>query len=64
MKKFNEYMSIKKASEFLGVTPNTLRNWERDNKVKVYRNPQNRYRLYEKEDLEQMLNNTRSTLTI
>ena len=30
MKKINEYMNIKKAAEFLGVTANTLRNWEKE----------------------------------
>lgn len=57
MKKINEYMSIKQASEFLGVTANTLRNWEIQKKVIAYRNPQNSYRLYHKEDLEQLLKN-------
>lgn len=55
MKKVNEYLNIKQASEFLGVTPNTLRNWEKANKVKVNRNPLNKYRLYCEEDLEQLL---------
>ncbi len=50
-------MKIKTAAKFLGVTPNTLRNWEKDKKISVYRNPQNAYRLYKKEDLEQLLNN-------
>lgn len=49
-------MSIKKAAAFLGVTPNTLRNWEKEGKIKVFRNPQNRYRLYRHEDLENLLN--------
>ncbi len=48
-------MHIKKAAEFLGVTPNTLRNWDAAQKVQAHRNPQNRYRLYKKEDLEQLL---------
>jgi DNA-binding transcriptional MerR regulator len=55
MKKISEYMHIKKAAEFLGVTPNTLRNWDAAQKVQAHRNPQNRYRLYKKEDLEQLL---------
>ncbi len=55
MKKIDEYMRIKEAAEFLGVTPNTLRNWEKEEKIKVYRNPQNRYRLYRLEDLETLL---------
>lgn len=56
MKKLNEYLQIKEASQFLGVTENTLRNWERDKKLNVYRNPLNKYRLYAKDDLEQLLN--------
>ena len=55
MKKIDEYLLIREAAEFLGVTPNTLRNWEKEKKIKVYRNPQNSYRLYRKEDLEQLL---------
>lgn len=57
VKKINEYMRIKDAALFLGVTENTLRNWERDNKLTVHRNPKNQYRLYNKEILEQLLNN-------
>lgn len=49
-------MRIKEAANFLGVTENTLRNWERDHKIIVYRNPINGYRLYKKEDLEALLN--------
>jgi len=52
-----DYLKIKDAANFLGVTTNTLRNWERDKKISVYRNPQNNYRLYKKEDLEQILQN-------
>lgn len=57
MKKIADYLTIKEAAEFVGVTANTLRNWERDKKITVYRNPQNSYRLYKKEDLEKLLTN-------
>lgn len=56
MQKIIDYMKIKDAAIFLGVTPNTLRNWEKEKKIMVYRNPQNQYRLYKKEDLEKLLN--------
>jgi MerR family transcriptional regulator, copper efflux regulator len=59
MQKITDYMKIKDAAKFLGVTPNTLRNWEKEKKITVYRNPQNLYRLYRKEDLEGLLNNIR-----
>ena len=54
-KKINEYIRIKDAAQFLGVSENTLRNWEKEKKISVYRNPLNRYRLYRAEDLEQLL---------
>ena len=57
MKKIDDYLTIKEAAQFVGVTANTLRNWERDKKITVYRNPQNSYRLYKKEDLEKLLTN-------
>lgn len=55
MKKINEYLNAKEAAQFLGVCVNTLRNWEKEKKISVYRNPINRYRLYCAEDLEQFL---------
>jgi len=55
MKKLDEYMNITEAAKFIGVTANTLRNWEKEKKIKVYRNPLNQYRLYKKEDLEELL---------
>lgn len=57
MTKITDYLKIKDAAKFVGVVPNTLRNWEKDKKIVVYRNPQNSYRLYKKEDLEKLLNN-------
>jgi len=57
MFKITDYMMIQDAAKFLGVTDNTLRNWEKDKKITVYRNPQNSYRLYKQEDLEKLLTN-------
>ena len=59
MIKITDYLKIKDAAKFLGVTANTLRNWEKEKKITVYRNPQNSYRLYKQEDLEQLLKNIR-----
>ena len=53
--KINEFINIKEAAEILGVTPHTLRKWEKDGKIKVYRNPMNKFRMYKKEELEQFL---------
>lgn len=57
MTKIIDYLTIKEAAQFLGVVPNTLRNWERMKKITAYRNPLNRYRLYKKEDLQELLTN-------
>lgn len=50
-----DYLKIKDASAFLGVSINTLRNWERAGKLATYRHPINGYRLYKKTDLEALL---------
>ncbi len=60
MLKIIDYLKIKDAAEFIGVTPNTLRNWDKEKRISVYRNPQNSYRLYKKEDLENLLKNIKS----
>ncbi len=53
--KIDDYLKKTDASKFLGVTGNTLINWERDGKLKTYRHPLNKYRLYKKEDLAKLL---------
>lgn len=53
--KFDEYMLIGEAAKFMGVCLNTLRNWEKAKKIKVYRHPINKYRLYKREDLRELL---------
>ena len=55
MKKLTDYLQVKEAAEFLGVSPNTLRNWSRDGKIAVHRNPINGYRLFKRSDLEKLL---------
>lgn len=58
MEKLDEYLTIKEAAEFLGVSPNTLRNWGRNGKLPVHRNPANDYRLFKRCDLEEFLRET------
>lgn len=53
--KISEYMTIKQAAKYLGVSSNTLRSWEKVGKIKSLRNPMNNYRLYKKEDLDKIL---------
>src|SRR5437764_14041729 len=50
-----EYLTVGEAAEFLGVSPWTLRNWDRAGKLDTLRNPKNGYRIYRREDLEALL---------
>ncbi len=50
-----DYLTIREAASFLGVSPNTLRNWERSGKITTHRHPLNGYRLYKQTDLEALL---------
>jgi excisionase family DNA binding protein len=53
--KINNYIMIEEAAKMLGVTSNTLRNWERTGKLKCYIHPINKYRLFKREELEKLL---------
>jgi DNA-binding transcriptional MerR regulator len=58
MDRLDTYLRIQEAAEFLGVAPNTLRNWGREEKVPEFRHPVNNYRLYRRRDLEELLRKT------
>jgi excisionase family DNA binding protein len=51
----NKLISIKEASEMLGVSKLTLRNWDRDGKLSALRHPINNYRVYNLEDIEKII---------
>jgi MerR family copper efflux transcriptional regulator len=51
----NQYITIKQAAVILGVTPLTLRNWDKNGKLKASRHPMNNYRVYKIEDLEEVI---------
>ena len=55
MDKLRDYLRISEAAEYLGVSPNTLRNWENAGKIVAHRHPVNGYRLFRQEDLEELL---------
>jgi len=55
MLKLDDFVTIRDAAKILGVSINTLRNWHRDGKMTVYRNPISGYRLFKKTDLEELL---------
>ncbi len=46
------YISIKHAAKMLGVTPLTLRNWDKKGMLTAYRNPVNNYRVYRLDQVE------------
>lgn len=46
------YLTIKAAAEFVGVSPITLRRWDKAGKLKSQRHPINNYRIYAKSFLE------------
>jgi len=50
-----ELLTINEAAELLGVNKMTLRRWDIAGKLKAYRNPMNKYRLYKKEELEALI---------
>ncbi|KND48405.1 MAG: hypothetical protein AB200_01600 [Parcubacteria bacterium C7867-005] len=49
------YFSIKEAAEILGVTPLTLRNWDKSGKFRANRHPMNNYRVYKLSALEKII---------
>src|SRR4051794_28123554 len=50
-----DYLLIKEAAQIVGVSEGTLRNWGRQGKLPTHRHPLNRYRLYKRADLENLL---------
>lgn len=55
------YLSIKQASAVIGVTPLTLRNWDKAGKLEAYRNPINNYRYYRVDQIEAFLREMESS---
>jgi len=54
------YITIKQASKILNVSPLTLRNWDKNGKLKAHRHPMNNYRVYNIEDLEKVIHEIES----
>jgi len=50
-----KYLPIKEAAKMLGVTPLTLRNWDKRGILTAYRNPVNNYRVYRLDQIELFL---------
>jgi excisionase family DNA binding protein len=47
-----KYYTIRQAAKILGVSPLTLRNWDKKGKLRAYRHPANNYRIYKADQLE------------
>ncbi|XZE35698.1 MerR family transcriptional regulator [Pirellulaceae bacterium SH501] len=55
MENLKDFLRISEAADYLGVSPNTLRNWVNAGKVAAFRHPVNGYRLFQKEELDSLL---------
>lgn len=60
MLKLKDFLRISEAADYLGVSPNTLRNWESAGKIVALRHPVNDYRLFRREDLDALLKKVES----
>jgi len=49
------HLTIKEAAEIFGVTPQTIRNWDKKGKLKTFRHPMNNYRMYDRSELEKIV---------
>jgi len=48
-------ITIKEAASLLGVTPLTLRNWDKNGKLIALRHPLNNYRVYRRLDIDKLI---------
>ena len=62
MEKLSDYMRVAEAADYLGVSPNTLRNWGNAGKIAAVRHPVNAYRLFKREDLDALLKKVAVTI--
>ncbi len=63
MNKISEFLRIKEASVYLGVSPNTLRNWVDAGKIQAFRHPMNSYRLFDPKQLDSLLKDFNKAFT-
>jgi len=54
VEKLDQYVKIAEAAGFFGISQNTLRAWATEGKIPVRVNPAKNYRLFGREDLEQV----------
>lgn len=51
-----QYYTVGEAAYMLGVTPLTLRNWDKQGTLQAKRNPINNYRVYKASEIKNFLN--------
>jgi len=49
------YYTVGEAAYILGVSPMTIRNWDKAGKLRARRNPLNNYRVYKRSDIEYLI---------
>lgn len=54
---YRQYLKINQAAQFLGVSRETLRDWDRSKKLQAFRHPKNKYRLYRISELQKSKEN-------
>ncbi|OGF52260.1 hypothetical protein A3I27_01860 [Candidatus Giovannonibacteria bacterium RIFCSPLOWO2_02_FULL_43_11b] len=57
----SKFINIKAAARMLGVSPLTLRNWDKRKKLIAFRHPINNYRVYKLGDIENFLSTIENT---
>lgn len=50
-----KYLTVNEVAKILGITPLTVRNWDKRGRLLAYRHPVNNYRFYKIEDIEAIL---------
>jgi len=55
MPNMNSLLTVSEAAVFLGASASTIRNWDRSGKLKAVRHPINNYRLYDRQQLQDLL---------
>jgi len=50
-----KYLTVNEVAMLMGVTPLTVRNWDKKRRLIAYRHPVNNYRIYKIEDVEALL---------
>ena len=50
-----KFLTVSEVAGILGVTPLTVRNWDKRGALIAHRNPLNNYRIYKTEDVEALM---------